>query len=624
MAKYQNLKEYLTEVFYYDIFKACKSYLYKNERLFNLYTSDIPDPFCNNLADVTVTSLHSENVDKKIIKIIATVRMDINIKGKLSTAKCSDVEEETIYRYVEIIIITKFGLKLEEFQIVDVNHLDEAVGYNRINSSTKNLVPYMEEKHLEIYAENFLNAVYPEALMMPLQLPVDLVAKRLGLTIVYKDLNDDTFGKIYFLDDKNFKIKSKTILIDRRKSFINGAGNTKNTIIHECVHWFYHRRFFELQHLLDSSIKSIICMQVESKHHYDEKYSEDLRWMEWQANSLAPRILMPEKTTRLKFDELYDVYNLEFPHNRVEIYKNILKKMSDVFGVSKQLAKIRLIQLGYTQFIGLDEYIDDDAMSYVVKKDKMNPGDTYRVTYNDFVYAALSNENLRTAIREEKILFVDGFVVLNNPKYVSRVGNSYFMTDYSLNAIDECCLKFKIVHQYKKNIERKYSMCFLCRSNKTFAKSTVRNLAETHTNDELIDEALETFLEDDAVDNEMISNMNYTFNKAFKYLYDYYEIPSDNYIAKLCGLDHKTIASYMNDTAKEPHYKTVLAICSGLCLRPRVAKKLLSTIGKDLSISPLTHDHLYEILIDTKYNLGLEVWNKLIKKTGLDDRYLLP
>lgn len=35
----------------------------------------------------------------------------------------------------------------------------------------------------------------------------------------------------------------------------------------------------------------------------------------------------------------------------------------------------------------------------------------------------------------------------------------------------------------------------------------------------------------------------------------------DNLMCKLCGLDHKIIASYYNKIAKETHYKNVIIIC---------------------------------------------------------------
>lgn len=626
MAKYTSLREYLNKKYYDVIFNACDRYFKRNKRLFSLYTRDIPQPFESYIDDFEITSLHSEDAEKSYITIKATARLDVIITGKTDRGKYSDVEDDTLYRYVEIIIKTKFTDNLEDFKIIEVNHIDERSGFNRVGSSTKNLVPYMEEKHLDIYAERFLQAVYPDALNVPMALPVEEVARKLELTIEYANLEEGTFGRIYFVDDKQSGMKAKTILIDRMKSFINGVGNTKNTIIHECVHWFFHRRFFKLQRLLDSSVSSITCTQVESETHYESKYSEDLRWMEWQANQLAPRILMPEKTTRMKYDELYKWYQLDCLNNQPLIYVKVLNAISDFFGVSKQLAKIRLIQLGYSQFIGINEYLDDDRYSYVVKKVKMNPGDTYRVPYIDFLFATYVNVNLRKAVEEQKILYIDGFLIINNQKYVTKIGNSYLINEYALNSVDECCLKFQIEQRTNKSMDKMYSMCFLCRSNNNLPENTTRKFSTDESNIQVLNNALafEYFLEDEAEDNELISNMQGTFNEAFKYLYDYFNMPSDRHCAKLCGVDRKMISYYYNGTATAPNYKTVLAICAGFNLRPRVSKQLLQTIRVDITNSKFIQDHVYNMLLHTKYELGLEEWNRCIKLSKIGDEHLLP
>ena len=122
---------------------------------------------------------------------------------------------------------------------------------------------------------------------------------------------------------------------------------------------------------------------------------------------------------------------------------------------------------------------------------------------------------------------------------------------------------------------------------------------------------------------EMISNMNSTFNKAFKFLYDYYGM-TDRLLSKLSGLSRRTISKYYNEEEIEPHYKKVLSLCIGFNLPPRVSKKLLSTIRVDLSKSNLSQDILYELLINEYYDYTLEYWNICIKDAGFSDKFLLP
>ncbi len=131
------------------------------------------------------------------------------------------------------------------------------------------------------------------------------------------------------------------------------------------------------------------------------------------------------------------------------------------------------------------------------------------------------------------------------------------------------------------------------------------------------------FIEEYDEETKLIKMMNGTFHHAFKVLYDYYKIPSINYMSKLCKINHKTIASYYDGTSSEPHYKKVLAICAGLCLPPRISKYLLSTIRVDLSISPNIQDHLYYKLLHEAYHEGLDIWNEYIKASNIGEEHLL-
>ncbi len=626
MAKYKDLKDYLYSNYYDEIFYKCKKYFDSNKYMFSLYSTNIPNPFKSDIDDLTITSLYSEDAEQSYIKIKAIVRLDVFIKGKTNRNKYSDIEEECLYRYVEVIIKTKFETSFEDLRIIEINHIDEKSRFNFLNSSTKNLVPYMQEKDLDSYAEKFLQAIYPNALKKPMKLPINKILERLGLTIKFGNLPDDVFGRIYFLDDEQESIFAKTIVVDKTKFFINGLESTKNTVIHECVHWFYHRRFFALQHLLDASLSSITCTQVESREHYSSKYTDDLRWMEWQANSLAPRILMPMQATIIKHEELFKWYQLEYQNNFVEIYKVVLESISDFFGVSKQLAKIRLIQLGFSQYIGINDFALNEKVSYVSSKEPLSLGDTYRISFPDFLIATYKNKRLKKAIEEEKIIYTNGFLVINKPKYVEKINGDYVLKDEALNAIDQCCLKFKIEYSSKRSMDKMYSMCYLCRSSNNLNDDLQRNYVDDQSNQNILNlaETFDSFKDDYEEENLLISKMNGTFNDAFKVLYDYLQMPSDSYAARLCGVDHKTISSYYNGTAKEPNYKKVLAICAGFQLRPRVSEKLLSTVRVDLSRSNQLQDHVYNMLIHICFEKGLDKWNELIKKAKLGDEHLLP
>jgi Zn-dependent peptidase ImmA (M78 family) len=134
---------------------------------------------------------------------------------------------------------------------------------------------------------------------------------------------------------------------------MRNLGSVNNTIIHECVHWDLHKKFFELEKLYNKEARSIRC-QVQEGIRTESNLSP-LDWMEWQANALAPRILMPVKQTRQKIEELIEKNKRVLQtDNMADIMGSVVFELSDFFEVSKQAAKIRMLDLGWSVPIKLD------------------------------------------------------------------------------------------------------------------------------------------------------------------------------------------------------------------------------------------------------------------------------
>lgn len=94
------------------------------------------------------------------------------------------------------------------------------------------------------------------------------------LSVHYAPLPDGVFGRTYFNNatvdiydrDRNVvsaDIEEGTILVDPDVFFMRNIGSVNNTIIHECVHWDKHYKFFELQKLINPELTSISCAVVE-------------------------------------------------------------------------------------------------------------------------------------------------------------------------------------------------------------------------------------------------------------------------------------------------------------------------------------------------------------------------
>ena len=103
------------------------------------------------------------------------------------------------------------------------------------------------------------------------------------------------------------RIERGTILINPHVFFMRNVGYVNNTIIHECIHQDRHDKFFEMQKLLmgdNTSVTAICCEAVDEYDGRNDERTKALRWMEWQANALAPRIQMPRRMSLLKNNEI--------------------------------------------------------------------------------------------------------------------------------------------------------------------------------------------------------------------------------------------------------------------------------------------------------------------------------
>lgn len=131
--------------------------------------------------------------------------------------------------------------------------------YDNYKSLSQNLVPYLYEEDIEKHAEDFLHRNFPKALLQPMALPVEEIAKAIGIEMYYAPLGENIFGKTYFGEEKvtvyesilgrekrEITTKPGTMLINPNVYFMYNIGTANNTVIHECVHWDRHRRAFEL------------------------------------------------------------------------------------------------------------------------------------------------------------------------------------------------------------------------------------------------------------------------------------------------------------------------------------------------------------------------------------------
>lgn len=137
------------------------------------------------------------------------------------------------------------------------------------------------------------------------------------------------------------------VLISRSLLGRENIGRKRYTEVHEGCHWLLHRPYFKKLEENGQS-RCVACRDVE---RYGMARGSDRAWLEWQADSLAASLLMPEAVfydyvrTAIRRTAVPRGYlNEDSPYDK-KVFYEIAKDVSTVFKVSLRAVQIRMIHL---------------------------------------------------------------------------------------------------------------------------------------------------------------------------------------------------------------------------------------------------------------------------------------
>ena len=292
------------------------------------------------------------------------------------------------------------------------------------------LIPVISKKELDAIAVRMINVLYPRVSKYADPISINQVVRRLRLSVqdVHFDSDEDLLAKIFFEDastiivDTNTQIKhiipvsAGTILVNTPIDKIPDEHIRNNTIMHEVVHWLLHRPAFLLAKLWNRECAAIACRRPGG-------YSSSRQWtaidrMEWQANSLAPRMLMPDWATRFIADGWQRRYSRLSPLLRME---RTIDHLSMHFNVSRQLAKIRMVELGY-----------EDAKTAFSYYDKRK----HTISFKNATRELARNKSFLDALETGIYAYVDNCFVIRDSKYLYRDENGKGFSQTYLRTIN--------------------------------------------------------------------------------------------------------------------------------------------------------------------------------------------
>lgn len=226
------------------------------------------------------------------------------------------------------------------------------------------LVPRISKAAFDDKATDFLKKYCPDALHTPMPIPIeDLAKKKLGLIVMKKRLTENLsvlgqmcftkgLAEIYNKDEDEYReilVRGGTMIIDPDTLIERNLGCMRNTIAHECVHWTEHRNYHLATPIVaQKTSRACRCPVEEKSELYPEQWTDE-DWMEWQANGIAPRILMPHETVTIIYNDFL-AKSSTHPFIKAGLISKeswLVEQVAGFYQVSKQSARIRLCELGY-------------------------------------------------------------------------------------------------------------------------------------------------------------------------------------------------------------------------------------------------------------------------------------
>lgn len=319
MAQDRSFKEYVANRFYNELYGSVSNWLEQNCQSLDVSSRLVRTIDRAELSDINVKCVYVENLPG--MKIAFDVILEAEFEISETDRHTDRYDDKT--QWFKISCSGDLANSLDDFSISSVEPYDSRRKY--CNPMSDSLVPLIRSDQLEDVARDFLERNYKEALSRPMFVDPGILAERMGLSVQMKSASADcsTFGQIFFADcdaeyydksDSSFKrthVNKGTIFVDPESFFLRNVGSVNNTIVHECVHWDKHRKAFELERLYNENATQIKCQVVGGIKDGKTRTATD--WMEWQANTLAPRIQMPYRQAKIKAAEL------------IRKYKNILR-----------------------------------------------------------------------------------------------------------------------------------------------------------------------------------------------------------------------------------------------------------------------------------------------------------
>lgn len=482
-------------------------------------------------------------------------------------------------------------------------------------------MPYVED--FEAEAEAFLRKYCKEVLDKPQATPIwEIAQKQMNLDIVDTESlspDDSIQGAIAFTagiievydwsteEYIGYEVTQPTVFLD---SDILNPGRANNTLAHECYHWYKHRAYFRYQNTNNLGAEFAFRCLSSGQHGRNEQWS-DIEKMEWQARTIAPKLLMPRCTVRMLLSEkLGNEHKGAIQQSKL---KSIVEEIAETYKVSRQSAAIRVSELGYPEAV---ELYNSEAVVIDRQHRRSSTAAKFHQQPIDEVSAFrlyMNNEFLKATLDTGAFCYAEGYFVLRDEKYVLPGEDALFLTEYAKIHLSECTLDFSYKLVSSRTIVHDAQYMFR-------ADTEYKKLPSYDSNTQNMDEynkALAKALDDADMEFQKQLKRNRLVNETTsqrmcKYM-DAAHWNTSIFQSRtlLAPMDYTRV--YQNHKFKVPSY-TAMAVGLELTLHETEEALRLSGLGYDNSDDT---DYAYMYILSTFHGCSIDECNTVLEKLNV-------
>ena len=480
------------------------------------------------------------------------------------------------------------------------------------------LLPILYNSDYETVAHAILDDFFPEAKREiggdASVVSSEELARRMGLRVLDVRFADKTvmgqlyynYGEVHLLDDsgKTYAqmIRPGTILVNQDNC--TTAATRNSTIAHECCHMYLDRWFFLLQMMTGRKYTPYSSRRRENRRYHHK--NDALDWMELQCEKL-PAYLLLERNDVIDYVEarLKQCNWKKTPEN----IRAIVDGLAERYEVSYQMAKYRMIELGYCEAGGIRNYVNDMVIPDHGCTWLWPANTTFTISAKDAALLAVSDSKFERVICSGRYRYVEGHFCLNTDKYILRdyYGKPH-LTVYARCHMEECCLGFTVGGRYRRT---EYAVSKVAR-NKTEPvtdkyRAAYRLVAEPGSSE--YEKENQAMVDDGLLWLEFYKNIPDDFAEMIKAIMKCKGITQENLSFEL-GVDRKALLNYLNQD--RPSVAHVGGICVALKVPYFISMEILGAAG--IKLRSTEQDFLYRQFLLNAENLTVSRCEDILKQ----------